>query len=122
MNLPELCIRRPVMTTLVMAAIVIFGVFAYRVLPVAELPNVDFPTIEVSARLPGSNPESMAASVATPLENRFSVISGLRKMTSVSSLGSTRITLEFDLNRNVDAAALDVQTAIAATSAACPTT
>ena len=77
MNIPELCIRRPVMTTLIMAAIVIFGVFAYRVLPVAELPNVDFRTIEVSARLPGSNPEAMAASVATPLENRFSVISGL---------------------------------------------
>ncbi len=114
MNVPELCISRPVMTTLVMSAIVIFGVFAYRGLPVAELPNVDFPTIEVSARLPGANPESMAASVATPLENRFSVISGLKTMTSVSSLGSTRIALEFDLNRNIDAAALDVQTAISA--------
>ncbi len=112
MNLPELCIRRPVMTTLVMLAIVIFGIFAYRVLPVAELPSVDFPTIEVSASLPGANPETMAAAVATPLENQFSQIAGIKAMTSVSSQGSTRISLEFELERNIDAAALDVQSAI----------
>jgi HAE1 family hydrophobic/amphiphilic exporter-1 len=115
MNIPELCIRRPVMTTLLMAAFVLFGAFAYRVLPVAELPNVDFPTIEVTARLPGASPETMAASVATPLENQFSQIAGLRAMTSVSTDGSTRLTLEFELERKIDAAALDVQSAISAT-------
>ncbi len=120
MNIPELCIRRPVMTTLVMAAIVLFGVIAYRSLPIAELPNVDFPTIEVSANLPGANPETMAASVATPLENQFSRIAGVKAMTSVSSLGSSRVTLEFDLNRNIDEAALDVQSAISATLRSLP--
>jgi len=119
-NLPELCIRRPVMTTLVMTAIVIFGIVAHGFLPISELPNVDFPTIEVSANLPGASPETMAASVATPLENQFSQIAGIRKMTSISSLGSTRITLEFDLNRDVDAAALDVQTAISVAQRSLP--
>jgi HAE1 family hydrophobic/amphiphilic exporter-1 len=120
MSIPELCIRRPVMTTLVMAGLVLFGLFAYRVLPVAELPNVDFPTIEVTGRLPGANPETMAASVATPLEKQFSRIAGVRAMTSVSSEGSTRITLEFELERNIDAAALDVQSAISATMRSLP--
>ncbi len=120
MNLSELCIRRPVMTTLVMAAIVLFGVVAHGFLPIAELPNVDFPTVEVSANLPGAGPETMAASVATPLENQFSQIAGVKKMTSVSSLGATRVTLEFELDRNIDAAALDVQTAISVAQRSLP--
>jgi len=119
-NLPELCIRRPVMTTLVMMAVVVFGIVAHGFLPIAELPNVDFPTIEVSASLPGASPETVAASVATPLENQFSQIAGIRKMTSVSSLGSTRVTLEFELDRNIDAAALDVQTAISVAQRSLP--
>lgn len=112
MNVPELCIRRPVMTTLVMLGIVLFGIIAYRSLPVSELPNVDYPTIEVTANLPGANPETMAAAVATTLENQFSRIAGMRNMTSISASGSSRITLEFELDRDVDAAALDVQSAI----------
>src|SRR5215470_9356229 len=112
MNLPELCIRRPVMTTLVMGAFVIFGIFAYRALPVAALPRVDFPTIVVSANLPGASPETMAASVATPIERQLSTISGITSMSSSSSLGSTSITLQFDLDRNIDAAAQDVQSAL----------
>ncbi len=113
MNLPELCIRRPVMTTLLMAAFVIFGVIAYRALPVSELPSVDFPTISVSASLPGASPETMAAAVATPLEGQFSTIAGLDSMSSTSSQGSTSITLQFSLDRDIDAAAQDVQSAIA---------
>lgn len=113
MNLPELCIRRPVMTTLLMAAFVIFGIISYRALPVSELPSVDFPTISVSASLPGASPETMAASVATPLEGQFSTIAGLDSMTSTSAQGSTSITLQFSLERNIDAAAQDVQSAIA---------
>ena len=120
MNLPALCISRPVMTTLVMSAIVLFGIVGYRSLPVAELPSVDFPTIEVSARLPGANPETMASAIATPLENQFSRIAGIKAMTSVSSQGNTRISLEFDLNRNIDSAALDVQSAISAVQANSP--
>jgi HAE1 family hydrophobic/amphiphilic exporter-1 len=112
MNLPALCINRPVMTTLVMSAILIFGFVGYSKLPVAELPSVDFPTIEVTATLPGANPETMASAVATPLENQFSRIAGIKAMTSVSSQGSTRISLEFDLDRDIDSAALDVQSAI----------
>jgi len=114
MNLPELCIRRPVMTTLLMAAFVIFGVISYRALPVSELPSVDFPTISVNASLPGASPETMAAAVATPLEGQFSTIAGLDSMSSTSSQGSTSITLQFSLDRNIDAAAQDVQSAIAA--------
>jgi HAE1 family hydrophobic/amphiphilic exporter-1 len=114
MQLPELCIRRPVMTTLLMAAFVIFGVIAYRALPVSELPSVDFPTISVSANLPGASPETMAAAVATPLEAQFSTIAGLDNMSSVSARGATSITLQFSLDRNIDAAAQDVQAAIAA--------
>jgi HAE1 family hydrophobic/amphiphilic exporter-1 len=103
------------MTTLVMAAIVLFGFIGYRLLPVAELPSVDFPTIEITANLPGANPETMASAVATPIEKELSKIAGIKAMTSVSATGSTKITVEFDLDRSIDAAALDVQTAISAT-------
>jgi len=113
MNISEIFIRRPVMTTLVMLGIVIFGVVGYRTLPVSDLPNVDFPTIQVMASLPGAGPEMMAASVATPLERQFSTIPGVDSMTSSSSLGFTNVTLQFTLDRNLDAAAQDVQTAIA---------
>ena len=113
MHLPELCIRRPVMTTLLMAAFIIFGLIAYRALPVSELPNVDFPTISVTASLPGASPETMAAAVATPLEGQFSTIAGLESLSSTSAQGSTSITLQFSLDRNIDAAAQDVQSAIA---------
>ncbi len=114
MNLPSLCIRRPVMTTLLTAALCVFGAMAYKFLPVSDLPNVDFPTIVVSASLPGATPETMASAVATPLEQQFSTISGIDNMTSTSALGSTSITLQFALDRNIDAAAQDVQSAIAA--------
>jgi HAE1 family hydrophobic/amphiphilic exporter-1 len=112
MTTPELCIRRPVMTTLLMLAFVIFGLFAYRLLPVAAIPRVDFPTIVVAAQLPGASPESMASSVATPLERQFSTIAGLDSMVSTSGQGITAITLQFNLDRNIDGAALDVQSAI----------
>jgi HAE1 family hydrophobic/amphiphilic exporter-1 len=114
MNLPELCIRRPVMTTLLMAALVIFGIVAYPRLPVNELPNVDFPTINISASLPGASPETMASSVATPLEAQLSTVAGIDSMTSSSSLGSTTITVTFALDRSIDGAAQDVQAAISA--------
>ena len=112
MNVCEMCIRRPVMTTLVMLGMVLFGLVSYRSLPVSELPNVDYPTVEVTANLPGANAETMAAAVATTLENQFSRIAGVRNMTSISASGSSRITLEFELGRSIDAAALDVQSAI----------
>jgi hydrophobic/amphiphilic exporter-1 (mainly G- bacteria), HAE1 family len=105
-------IKRPIMTTLVMAAIVIFGVFAYRLLPVSDLPNVDFPTIQVNASLPGASPDTMASSVATPLEKQFSTIAGIDSMTSTNVLGNTSITIQFALSRSLDGAALDVQSAI----------
>jgi len=105
-------IHRPVMTTVIMAALLIFGMVAYFTLPVSELPNVDFPTINVYANLPGADPESMAASVATPLERQFSTIAGVESMSSVNTTGSTSISLQFDLSRNIDDAAMDVQTAI----------
>ncbi len=114
MSLPELCIRRPVMTTLLMAAFIIFGAFGYRSLPVSELPNVEFPTIQVQANLPGADPETMAASVATVLEGQFSTIPGIDSMTSTSATGTSRIVLQFALNRDIDAAAQDVVAAIAA--------
>ena len=114
MNLPELCIRRPVMTTLMTAALCLFGVMAYRLLPVSDLPAVDFPTIQVSASLPGATPETMASAVAKVLEGQFSTIAGIDSMTSTSSTGSTQITLQFTLERNIDAAAQDVQAAISA--------
>jgi HAE1 family hydrophobic/amphiphilic exporter-1 len=113
MNFSHLFIRRPVMTTIVMGGILIFGMMAYRLLPVSDLPNVDFPTISVSASLPGANPDTMASSVATPLEKQFSTIAGVDSMSSTSSLGNTQITLQFALDRNLDAAAQDVQAAIA---------
>lgn len=116
MNFSQLFIQRPVMTTLLMVAIVVFGLFGYRFLPIAELPNVDFPTILVTANLPGASPETMASAVATPLEREFSTISGLKSMNSVNAKGATQITLEFDLNKDIDAAAQDVQTAIARAS------
>ena len=112
MNVAEFCIRRPVMTTLVMAALLIFGAIGYRALPVNDLPNIDFPTLLVTASLPGANPETMASSVATPLERQFSTIAGLDSMTSTSGLGNTQITLQFALSRDIDAAAQDVQAAI----------
>ena len=115
MNTSSLFIRRPVMTTLVMMGILIFGLMAYRQLPVSDLPNVDFPTINVSASLPGASPETMASAVATPLEKQFSTIAGLDEMTSQSSLGATSITLQFSLDRSVDAAAQDVQSMISKT-------
>ncbi|MEN6447498.1 MAG: efflux RND transporter permease subunit [Syntrophaceae bacterium] len=112
MNISSIFIERPIMTTLVMMSFLLFGIVAYRALPVSELPNVDFPTIRVSASLPGASPETMASSVATTLEKEFSNIAGIDSMTSSSSQGSTQITLQFNLNRNIDAAAQDVQTAI----------
>ncbi len=114
MSIAGLFIRRPVMTTLVMLAILLFGIVGYRALPVSDLPNVDFPTIMVRANLPGASPETMASSVATPLERQFSTIAGLDSMTSANSLGNTQITLQFTLDRSIDAAAQDVQAAIAA--------
>src|SRR5664279_6400312 len=113
MNISELCIRRPVLTTLVTASLIVFGAFSYRLLPVAALPAVDFPTIQITAQLPGASPETMAASVASPIERQLSTISGISSMTSSSSLGIAQITIQFDLGRNIDGAALDVQTALA---------
>jgi hydrophobic/amphiphilic exporter-1 (mainly G- bacteria), HAE1 family len=113
-------IKRPVMTTLVMMAIIIAGILGYRLLPVSDLPTVDFPTVSVSASLPGANPETMASAVATPLEKQLSTISGIDNMTSTSSQGSTRITIQFSLDRNIDAAAQDVQSALAAVARQLP--
>ncbi len=120
MNISAPFIRRPVATSLLAAAVLLAGMLAYWRLPVAPLPRVDFPTIQVSASLPGASPETMASSVATPLERRFGRIAGLTEMTSASVLGSTSITLQFDLDRNVDAAARDVQAAIAAAGGELP--
>ena len=112
MNLSELFIKRPVMTSLVMLAVMIFGIFAYRALPVNDLPSIDFPTIQVTSNLPGASPETMASAVATPLERQFSTIAGLDAMTSTNGQGVSIITLKFALERNIDAAAQDVQAAI----------
>lgn len=112
MNISRIFIVRPVATTVLVAAIVLFGLGAFRSLPINELPNVDFPTISVTAELPGANPDVMASTVATPLERQFSQVSGIDSMSSVNSAGRTRITLQFNLNRDIDAAAQDVQTAI----------
>ena len=109
-----LFIRRPITTTLLMIGIVLFGLISYHSLPVSDLPAVDYPTINVNASLPGANPETMASSVATPLERQFSGIAGIDSINSSNSQGSTSITLQFDLSRNIDAAAQDVQTAISA--------
>src|SRR5262249_35894683 len=101
MNISETFIRKPIGTALLMAGILVFGVASYNLLPVAALPTVDFPTITVSATLPGASPDTMAASVATPLEQQFAAIPGLAQMTSTSGLGTTSITLQFDLERNI---------------------
>ena len=112
MSVPELFIRRPVMTTLVMAGILLFGLVGFRQLPVSDLPSVDYPTVQVSANLPGASPETMASAVATPLEKQLSTIAGVDSMSSVSSQGSVQITIQFSLNRDIDSAAQDVQAAI----------
>jgi hydrophobic/amphiphilic exporter-1 (mainly G- bacteria), HAE1 family len=114
MTLPELCIRRPVMTTLLMLAFVVFGMFSYRLLPVAALPRVDFPTLFITASLPGASPDTMASAVATPLEKAFSNIAGIDSMVSTSGQGATAITMQFELDRNIDGAALDVESEISA--------
>ena len=113
MNISEVCIQRPVLTSLLMASLIVFGAFAYRLLPVAALPAVDFPTIEITATLPGASPETMAASVAAPIERQISTIAGISAMSSASALGATRIIVQFDLGRDIDGASLDVQTALA---------
>src|ERR1700693_5723210 len=120
MTFSETFIRRPVATTLLTVAIALAGATAFRLLPVAPLPEVDFPTIQVSGNLPGASPETMASSVATPLERQFGRIAGLTELTSTSALGTTNIVLQFDLNRNIDAAARDVQAAINAARSQLP--
>jgi hydrophobe/amphiphile efflux-1 (HAE1) family protein len=120
MNISETFIRRPIATSLMMLGLLVFGSATYNLLPVAALPNVDFPTITVSATLPGASPETMASSVATPLEQQFAAIPGLASMNSISGLGTTSITLQFDLGRSIDGAATDVQTAINAASGLLP--
>src|SRR5471032_2974838 len=120
MSISEPFIRRPIATTLLTLGIALAGSLAFYLLPVALLPQVDFPTLSVSASLPGASPETMASSVATPLETQFAQISGLSQMTSTNALGSTSITLQFDLNRNIDAAAQDVQTGIDAAGGQLP--
>ncbi len=120
MSISEPFIRRPIATSLLMLGVLVFGVGAYNLLPVAAVPNVDFPTITVSANYPGANPGTMASAIATPLEQQFTTIPALTEMTSLSGVGSTTITLQFDLSRNIDAAAQDVQTAINAASGVLP--
>jgi hydrophobe/amphiphile efflux-1 (HAE1) family protein len=122
MNISEPCIRRPIATSLLMAALALIGIVAFPLLPIAPLPQVDFPTINVTATLTGASPETMGATVATPLERQFGQIAGVTQMSSVSSLGSTVITLQFDLNRNIDGAALDVQSAITSAAPQLPKT
>src|SRR6201987_5824377 len=112
MSIPELFIRRPVATTLVMLGILFFGIVGYRSLPVSDLPSVDYPTIQVQANLSGANPDTMGAAVALPLEKQFSTIAGLDSMVSQNLLGVTKITLQFNLKRSLDGAAQDVQNAI----------
>src|SRR5262249_39944561 len=121
MNLSGLFIRRPVATTLIMIGVLLFGIVGYTQLPVSDLPNVDYPVISVNASLPGASPETMAPAVATPLEKQFSTIAGLDAMTSTSNQGNTSISLQFALDRNIDAAAQDVQAAIAKTLRSLPT-
>src|SRR5438093_268110 len=120
MNISEPFIKRPVGTSLLAAGLFLLGIVAYRALPVAAIPRVDFPVIAVSASLPGADPATVASSLAAPLERRLGQISGVSEMTSVSTLGSTTITLQFDLNRNVDRAARDVQAAINAAATDLP--
>jgi HAE1 family hydrophobic/amphiphilic exporter-1 len=120
MNVAEVFIKRPVATTLLVLSILIFGVLGYQLLPVADLPTIDYPTIQVMAGLPGANPDTMASAVATPLEKQFSTIAGITSISSSSRQGSTSITLTFDLDRNIDAAAQDVQTMIARSARSLP--
>src|SRR4030088_2516234 len=121
MNISEPFICRPVATSLLMMALAVAGIAAFPLLPVAPLPQIDFPTVQVAAQLPGASPETMAATVAQPLERQFAQISGVTDMTSTSTLGSTSIVLQFDLDCNVDAAAQDVQAAITAANRQLPT-
>ncbi len=120
MNISAIFIRRPIATILLMFGLLLVGIFGYRWLPISDLPNVDFPTIAVSAQLPGASPETMASSIATPLEQQFSTIAGISSMSSSSTLGRVQITLQFDLDRDIDAAAQDVQSAISAASRSLP--
>src|SRR5476649_1246531 len=120
MNISEPFIRRPIATSLLMGGILLLGIVAWPLLPVAPLPQVDFPTIVVTAQLPGASPETMASSVATPLEYQFSQIAGVSQMTSTSVLGTAQITIQFDLGRNIDAAAQDIQAAIDAAGGQLP--
>ena len=113
MNISALFVRRPIATSLLMLAVALFGVLAYAALPVSDLPSIDFPTLSVGAGLPGGDPETLASSIASPLERQFTAIAGLDSMTSSSALGTTSVTLQFDLDRSIDGAAVDVQTAIA---------
>src|SRR5689334_12023842 len=121
MHFTDLFIRRAITTTLLMVGILVFGLISYFSLPVSNLPAVEYPTIQVSASLPGANPDIMASSVATPLESQFSTIAGINSMSSSSTLGTTSITLQFDLSRDIDAAAQDVQAAIARAQGGLPT-
>src|SRR5215472_13836684 len=120
MNISEIFIRRPIATSLLMLAIAMFGVLAYRALPVSDLPQVDYPTLNVNASLPGADPGTMASSVASPLERQFTTIAGLDSMVSRSGSGGTNVTLQFDLDRDIDSATVDVQTAIAAVTPLLP--
>src|SRR5687768_18124576 len=120
MNLAAVFIKRPITTTLITIGIVVFGVMSYRLLPVADLPAIDFPTINVSASLPGASPETMASSVALPLEKQFSTIPGLAVISSSNTLGNTSLTLEFQEGRDIDAAAVDVQAALLRAQRALP--
>src|SRR5439155_5821906 len=120
MRLSELCIRRPVMTTLVMASLLLAGFFGYRQLPIAAIPRIEVSTITVTVQYPGASPDTMAVSVAAPLERQFATIAGITSITSLSTQGNTQIALEFDLNRNIDAAALDVQSSISVAMARLP--
>src|SRR3974390_37766 len=120
MNIAEPFLRRPIATSLLMGALALVGIAAFPLPPVAPLPQVDFPTIQVTAQLAGANAETMAATVATPLEEQFGQISGVTQLTSVSALGTSVITLQFELNRNIDGAAQDVQAAITAAAKQLP--
>src|SRR5690348_10735291 len=120
MRLSEICIRRPVMTTLLMASLLLAGFFGYRQLPIAAIPRIEVPTITVTVQYPGASPDTMAVSIAAPLERQFATIAGITSITSLSTEGNTQITLEFDLNRNIDAAALDTQSAISVAASRLP--
>ena len=122
MHLSRIFIERPIMTTLVTFSVLLFGIIGYRALPVAALPSVDYPTIQVSAAMPGADPETIASSVATPLEREFSTIAGVKQMSSSSSQGATSVTIQFDLSRKIDEAAQDIQAAISRAGGRLPPT